>query len=828
MKAESQTGSIEKPLLVVTGALGNLGKSVVKLFSEDFTVVGLDQEGTHADVEVIATDLTSEQSVALAFDKIANEYGKTLSVIHLVAYFDWSGEPSPLYEKVNVEGTKHLLKSLQDFQVERFIYASTMLVHKPCLPGERIDESSPYGPRWEYPKSKKRAEDTIRRHHGDIPYTILRLAGVYDTETMVPTLSQQIARIYERQLESHLYSGKLTSGQSMLHREDMLDAVYRAVKRREQLPQESEILIGEPFALSYDNLQNQIGEEIHGKKDWLTLRLPKPVAAVGAKAQEVLEPAIPDAIDKGEPPFVKPFMVNMADDHYALDVAKAERELGWRPQHRLQDELPAMIAELKSDPKHWYENNNIAPPQWLDETVKEGHHIEALREDEESRRHQKHRQNRWAHFLNIALGFWLVTQPWIIGTPEPFLRWSEFGLGVMVIIFASLSLSWKMGWARIVTAGLGALIMAAPFVFWTQSAAVYLSDTLIGALVFGFAIATQPEVGPKTTARMSGPELPMGWSFNPSSWCQRIPIIFLALIGLLISRYLTGYQLGHIDGVWEPFFEGATSDPQNGTEEIITSSVSEAWPVPDAALGAYTYALEILTGIVGTRARWRTMPWLVMLFGLMIVPLGIVSISFIIIQPILIGTWSTLALMGAAAMLIQIPYSLDELVATGQFLRRRKRAGASLIGVLLFGDTDKGTGSSPVKDEFDRRPDAVLKDMWSGGVNLPWTLLLVGAIGVLLMFSRLTFDSAGTLAHIEHLIGALVLTVLAIAAAEVTRVARFALIPLGAGLIISTLALQTLGAHLFVNFAIGGAIIALSFNKGKITSKYGKWDRFIN
>src|SRR3546814_18645781 len=63
--------------------------------------------------------------------------------------------------------------------------------------------------------------------------------------------------------------------------------------------------------------------------------------------------------------------------------------------------------------------------------------------------------------------------------------------------------------------------------------------------------------------------------------------------------------------------------PRNGTEEIITSYVSEAWPVSDAAVGGYTYALEILTGIIGSRMRWRSMPWLVLLFGLMITPLAI-------------------------------------------------------------------------------------------------------------------------------------------------------------------------------------------------------------
>src|SRR3546814_10029930 len=87
------------------------------------------------------------------------------------------------------------------------------------------------------------------------------------------------------------------------------------------------------------------------------------------------------------------------------------------------------------------------------------------------------------------------------------------------------------------------------------------------------------------------------------------------------------YQLGQISGVWEPFFPGLPDEPgKNGTEAVITSSVSEAFPIPDAALGGYTYALEIVTGIVGSRARWRTMPWLVFLFGLMIAPLGVVSI----------------------------------------------------------------------------------------------------------------------------------------------------------------------------------------------------------
>lgn len=142
--------------------------------------------------------------------------------------------------------------------------------------------------------------------------------------------------------------------------------------------------------------------------------------------------------------------------------------------------------------------------------------------------------------------------------------------------------------------------------------------------------------------------------------------------------------------------------------------------------------------------RWRTMPWLVVPFGLMIAPLGITSSAVIIIQPIVIDTWSTIALVGAAAVLLKIPYSLDELLATLQFMRRRTKASRNWLRVLLFGDTDgmleSGT-AQPVKDEFDRSPATVLKSMIDGGVSLPWNLALSALIGLSLLFTRLTLGA---------------------------------------------------------------------------------------
>lgn len=453
-------------------------------------------------------------------------------------------------------------------------------------------------------------------------------------------------------------------------------------------------------------------------------------------------------------------------------------------------------------------------------------------------RQRHHRQfaaelgdNRWPHFVNIALGSWLFTQPLLIHVQEPLLRWSEMALGTLLMVFATLALSQRGTAARWACAGIGAVVMAIPFLFHTANAAAYLSDTLVGALIFGFAVCTKPEPGTAALGALTGPDIPPGWSYNPSAWTQRLPIIATALIGLFVARYLAAYQLGHIPNVWEPFFEGSATDSQNGTEEIITSAVAKAWPVSDAALGGYTYLLEILTGLVGAKARWRTMPWLVVLFGLMIAPLGVTSMIFVIIQPVVIGTWSTVALIGAAAILIQIPYSLDEIIATLQFVRRRMQAGRNGLTVFFRGDTDTvaagaGVARSDV-DEFDQRPGAVLHNMMAGGVNLPWNLGLSALIGLALLFTRLWPGVEGNLAHAHHVIGSLVLTVVSISAAEVARRVRWLNLLLGAGLMATPFVFAGDMNALLVSVVAGAALMALSIRCGPVYERYGSWDRMI-
>jgi len=344
----------KKEVIIVTGASGRIGSNVVQRLGKKYCIVGfelLKAIYTSKNEELVPVDLSSDESVHQAFKHIHYFYGNRIaSVIHLAAYYSFDKKESPLYDKITVEGTRRLLNALQNFEVEQFIFSSTMLVHKPCQPGQKINEDWPLQPTWGYPKSKVKTEEIIHEKRGKIPSLILRIAGVYDDQCHSIPISHQIQRIYEKTFESHFFAGNINHGASFLHMEDLVDAIESAVDTRLQLPSELILEIGESKTLSYNDLQRRISQLIFGK-EMTTYSLPKSIAKIGAWLQNQI-PFI-------KPPFIKPWMIAIADDHYELDIRKAEQYLNWMPKHSLNNTLPTIIKELKKDPAQWYKKNQL-------------------------------------------------------------------------------------------------------------------------------------------------------------------------------------------------------------------------------------------------------------------------------------------------------------------------------------------------------------------------------------------------------------------------------------------------------------------------------------
>jgi nucleoside-diphosphate-sugar epimerase len=352
--------------ILVTGTSGRIGYAIAKRLAEEqqsFNVIGFDRKApSHplTSAECLYVDLTDEESTRRGLQAIRDLHGNRIaSVIHLAAYYDFSGAPSPLYDKVTVGGTRRLLRLLQDFKVEQFIFSSTILVQAPSRHGERIKEDSPLDipPKWAYPKSKIETENVIHAERGNIPVVILRIAGVYDDLCHSIPLALQIQRIYERDPVAYFSPGDPSTGRHpYVHNDDVVDAILLAFARRKELPPEVILLIGEIKSLSYDELQRAFGQLIHGV-EWNTRAIPPLVAKTGVRLLKLLA--------LGRSASIAPWMIDVAQDNMELDITRARTMLGWNPQHSLLDTLPKMVSRLKADPFTWYRENELKLPLWL-------------------------------------------------------------------------------------------------------------------------------------------------------------------------------------------------------------------------------------------------------------------------------------------------------------------------------------------------------------------------------------------------------------------------------------------------------------------------------
>jgi nucleoside-diphosphate-sugar epimerase len=346
----------DQPVVLITGSEGLIGDALVEALKADYHSVGFDIARPHKrpeELDFIDCDLTDDASVRAALQELARRDGRHIaSVVHLAAYYDFSGAPSPLYRDLTIEGTRRLLHGLQEFEVEQFIFSSTHILLKPSEEGEPVTETSPVKASWPYPQSKLLTERLIQRERGDIPAVMLRIAGVYNEDGHTVPIAQHIDRIAKKEFESYFFPGDPEAGQAFVHLDDAVDLIQRVIERRRQLPPYEVFLVAEPDKMSYDELQDTIGELVHGL-EWPTFRVPKVVAKAGAWVKTKID----------DDTFIRPWMIDHADDDYPVSIEHARKTLGWNPQHRLRDTLPAIVQRMKQDPSGWRKLNGLPEEQ---------------------------------------------------------------------------------------------------------------------------------------------------------------------------------------------------------------------------------------------------------------------------------------------------------------------------------------------------------------------------------------------------------------------------------------------------------------------------------
>ncbi len=426
-----------------------------------------------------------------------------------------------------------------------------------------------------------------------------------------------------------------------------------------------------------------------------------------------------------------------------------------------------------------------------------------------------HEKNIWTVVACSFLGFWLVFSPFALGYETSAMVWSDMITGVIVMIaalFARKANKWGYSCLWMICL-LGLWLNFAPLVYPAKMSVEYLNDTVIGILLVVFSLII-PGIPGKVEE--VGHEIPPGWSYNPSAWSQRLPVIKLGIIGMFIARYLASYQLGYISFVWDPFFG-------EGTKEVLNSSVASFFPISDAGLGCFAYTVEVLLGLKGGEGRWRTMPWMVVSFVFLVVPLGVVSIVLVILQPLIVGKWCFLCLCTATSMLFMIVFAVDELIAVFQFLSHSTKAGKGFWKTFFHGGDLPGT-KDDVPCSLSESSLLKIGSKAFEGVSFNFTLFLSAVTGVLIMLTPYLFSFEGKMASLDHLMGAFIIVTSILSFAEVIRAARLLNIIFGIILIIGSWILANMGIY---HTIFGLLTIILAIRKGRIFSMYGTFQKLI-
>ncbi len=408
------------------------------------------------------------------------------------------------------------------------------------------------------------------------------------------------------------------------------------------------------------------------------------------------------------------------------------------------------------------------------------------------------------------------------------MAWSNVlsGLALAVLGWRMLRRGRPVAWW--LACGVGVWLVFAPIVLWSPTAAGFYNDSIVGLAVIALTILI-PGMPAMATYMQMGPPQPPGWTYNPSSWSQRSILIALGFGGLLVSRYLAAFQLGYIDSIWDPFFGF-----DGGTEAVLNSEMSHMWPISDAGLGAVAYSFEFLMGYMGGRSRWRTMPWMVTIFGILVIPLGLAHITLVMSQPVLVHDWCTMCLLAAGLMLPMIPLEIDEVVAMLQHVRDAKRRGdrgGSLWQIFWkggSGEDSQADDRTPDIVDLPERPLAVARaSVW--GFSVPPTLAVAAVLGIALLAAPDFFDQPITsgAADIAHLGGAAALVIAVVAMGEVARIIRWLAVPVGVVMAVGVWLVDASGTFAVFVSIVGLAVAVLAVPRGRVLERYADWDRFV-
>ncbi len=308
----------------------------------------------HPHVSWVQIDLADRDAVIEAFGELAAQ-GGAHAMVHLAAYYDFTGEEHPEYQRTNVDALRHVLDAARGLSLERFVFASSVAAHRVTPHGTPVNEDSPPDGDHVYARTKAEGEAMVRGLAKWFPSTIVRFAAMFSDWCEYPPLYVFLDTWLSERWNARLLGGRGESAIPFLHVRDGAGLVERALQRSDVLAP-GEVLIAGPDGATTHNALFEAATRWHHGAPRTPVHVPRVLAGPGMWARDAVRRVL------GDRPFERPWMAAYIDQKLVVDARRTRERLGWAPHPRLDilARIPFMLENRKTDPLQWLRVNREA------------------------------------------------------------------------------------------------------------------------------------------------------------------------------------------------------------------------------------------------------------------------------------------------------------------------------------------------------------------------------------------------------------------------------------------------------------------------------------